>query len=66
LLLGIVAVYKTAGSLFEAIAFTAELDEHAAMHETIEDGGGQCGVTEYLSQSAMMRFEVMRVLRVSL
>lgn len=48
MLLGIVTLYKTAGSLFEAIAFTAELNEDAAMHETIEDGGGQCGVAEIL------------------
>jgi hypothetical protein len=40
LLLGIVTLYKTIGGLFEAIAFTAELDEHAAMHERIEDGAG--------------------------
>src|SRR5438128_279257 len=38
LLLGIVALYKTVGSLFETIAFSSELDEHAAVHETIEDG----------------------------
>ena len=48
MLLGIVALYKAAGSFFEAIAFAAELGEHAAMHETVEDGGGQCGVAEVL------------------
>lgn len=42
----IVALYKTAGHLFEAIAVATELDEHTAMHESIEDGGGQYGVTE--------------------
>ena len=48
LLLGIVALYKPVGSLFETIAFSSELDEHAAVHEAIEDGGGLSGVTEIL------------------
>jgi len=34
-----------AGSFFEALAFAAELGDHAAVREAIEDGGGQRGVT---------------------
>jgi HigB_toxin, RelE-like toxic component of a toxin-antitoxin system len=48
LLLGTVALYKTVGSLFETVAFASKLDEHASVHEAVEDGGGLCGVTEVL------------------
>ena len=46
LLLGIVGLCKAAGRVFQAIASAFELDEHAAVHETVQDGGGEGGVAQ--------------------
>ena len=48
LLLGMGSFGKSAGGLFEAIAFAAELEQDAAVQEAVEDGGGEGGVAEKL------------------
>ena len=39
---------KTVGGFFEAITPATELDEYAAVHEAVENGGGQRGIAKEL------------------
>lgn len=61
LLLGIVGLCKAAGRLFQAIASAFELDEHAAVHETVQDGGGEGGDREHSRWSEIGQLALERV-----